>query len=296
MKKEVILISGGTGFLGSYLTHELLKLDYQIIILKRARSNTWRIDDIIDRIKCYNIDNYDMEHIYKDQHIDIVIHTSCCYGKSQEKVCEIADTNIIFGLKLFEFASLYKTKLFINTDTLLQKEISPYSLSKKQFVEWLKFMTNATDVDIQVINMRLEHMYGPKDDINKFIPWIIEQLGQNVKEIPFTSGIQERDFIYITDVILAYLTVINNKLPDKFMEFDVGSGVPVSVREFVSCLIDEYKKIHQNNMSQPVFGALPYRKGELMKIGMDIEPLRALGWEPQITHEEGVKNTLKCSY
>jgi nucleoside-diphosphate-sugar epimerase len=107
MMQKIILITGGTGFLGSHLVHHLLESTYQVIMLKRSTSNTWRINDVIRDIKFYDVDIHGIAKAFEEQHIDIVIHTACCYGRNNEKTSFIVDTNIMFGLRLFEYAEKY---------------------------------------------------------------------------------------------------------------------------------------------------------------------------------------------
>jgi nucleoside-diphosphate-sugar epimerase len=73
--------------------------------------------------------------------------------------------------------------------------------------EWLQKAAGK----VQVINMKPEHMYGPKDDVKRFVPWVINQLEKNEKQINLTSGIQERDFVYVTDVVSAYIRVLEHR-------------------------------------------------------------------------------------
>lgn len=284
-----ILITGGTGFLGSYLIHSLLQNNYQVILVKRSTSNTWRINDIIDKIKCYDLDKSNIDIVFKEQHIDIVIHTACCYGRNYETMSQIVDTNIVFGIKLFESAVLFNTVTFINTDTLLQKHLNSYSLSKYQFVEWLKRGTGK----IKIVNMKLEYMYGPNDDTTKFVPWVIEQLRQNKDRINLTKGKQRRDFVYITDVVSAYIKVLEriNLLP-QFVEFDVGTGKPITVYQFVSEVEKKYKTIYTENKTKLCWGIIPYRKGEMMKVSVNVNPLKAIGWKPEYSYQEGINNII----
>ncbi len=179
---------------------------------------------------------------------------------------------------------------FVNTDTLLPKYLNEYSLSKKQFTEWLKLRAEK----VQVINMKLEHMYGPKDDTTKFIPWVISQLAADVSEIKLTKGEQERDFIYIDDVVSAYLLVLKNSrdLP-AFSEFEVGTGDPVSVRDFLETLKTAYE-IKSGKSTPPLrFGALPYRDGEMMRVEVDNHSLISLGWNVRTNMNDGILKILE---
>ena len=62
-----ILVTGATGFLGSHLVKALLKEKHQVIILKRSFSDTWRIEDVLENLISYDIDQYDLEKIFKEQ-------------------------------------------------------------------------------------------------------------------------------------------------------------------------------------------------------------------------------------
>ncbi|MDR2409494.1 MAG: NAD-dependent epimerase/dehydratase [Bacteroidales bacterium] len=286
---ETVLLTGGTGFLGSHLVYELLQNNYRVILLKRSTSNTWRIDNVVNRVSCYDIDKTGLEAAFMDQHIDVVIHTACCYGRNNEPFSSIVATNISFGIKILECALYNKAGVFINSDTIFDKYFSPYTLSKRQFTEWLSF----SSADIKVINMKLEHMYGPNDDNKKFVAWLLQQLEGNVEEIKLTSGIQKRDFIYITDAVSAYLTAISSRFGlCQFTEFEIGTGNAVPVRVFVEEMERQYKACHPNCKSILNFGAISYRKNENMNVTANISMLEKLKWSPKVNYITGIRKIL----
>lgn len=285
-----ILLTGATGFLGSYLLKSFIKNGYEVIALKRTTSNTYRIEEYLNQIILYDMDKAEFAFLFENHKIDIVVNAVTSYGRKDTKISSIVDTNLIFGLKLLEESVNVNVKAFINTDTLLERNLNPYALSKAQLVDWIQFLSTK---NTKMINVKMEHMYGPQDDENKFIYWLINQLKQNVEKIDLTSGIQKRDFIYINDIIDAYEIIIKNI--DRFSnyeEFELGNGNSIGVKEFVKKIVEEL------NTSQLIttklnFGAIPYRANENMEMKANIQKLTNLGWKPKVSTEDGIKLIIK---
>ena len=82
--QKTILLTGATGFLGSYLLEAFLQKGYKVVVLKRSTSNIWRIQDLITQIICYDVDIQPLENAFTDQHIDYVVHTACHYGRNED--------------------------------------------------------------------------------------------------------------------------------------------------------------------------------------------------------------------
>jgi CDP-paratose synthetase len=287
--KKTILLTGANGFLGSHLVYSLISEEYEIIILKRSNSDLWRLKDLVTELISYDIDTESMELAFKNHKIDCIIHTACNYGRNNNSLNNIIGSNLTFGLNLLELAVKYKVKSFINTDTFLTPKLNAYSLSKSQFLEWLKLYSN----QIQVLNLKLEHMYGPKDDQNKFMFWLISQLKQNINEIPLTTGVQKRDFIYIKDVVSAFICVLNKiDTLNQYAEFEVGTGNSVAVKDFVRLIVRKYESTKGTINTKLNFGAIPYRKGEIMDFKVNNQHLKALGWQPLTSLEKGIEISL----
>ncbi|MGC8729298.1 MAG: NAD-dependent epimerase/dehydratase family protein, partial [Elusimicrobiales bacterium] len=73
--KKTILLTGATVFLGSHILKRFYG-KYEIIILKRSFSNTWRISNYLNKVKYYDIDKTDLSIPFKENKIDYVIHTA----------------------------------------------------------------------------------------------------------------------------------------------------------------------------------------------------------------------------
>ena len=140
------------------------------------------------------------------------------------------------------------------------------------------------------MNLKLQHPFGPNDGQGKFVPWLIEQFLSNVDSIDLTSGGQEKDFIYVADVVDALVTLAEQggKLSEGFCELSCGRGSAESVRSFVELIHNCAQSDSELN-----FGALPDREGEPPLSVADISELQTLGWNPETSLEEGVRLTVQ---
>ena len=280
-----ILLTGATGFLGSHLLKALVNKSYEVVVLKRSTSNMWRLKGFENTFKSYDIDQVPLQKAFEEQYIDTIIHTACVYGRKGESIQQILETNLMLGIELLN------TGTFFNTGTLLYKYLNYYALSKKQFEEWLQLASDK----IQVVNLKLEHMFGEQDGNDKFTSWILNELQQEKNIIPLTAGTQKRDFIYIDDVVSAYLTCLEQAPQLKaFNDIEVGTGVLTPVKTFVILVKEVLEKLKGKPIkTQLNFGALPYREGEIMEPQVDNHILRSLGWKPKKSLEENIWNFVK---
>jgi nucleoside-diphosphate-sugar epimerase len=286
-----ILLTGATGFLGSHLLESFIHQGFDVSILKRSTSDTWRISHLIEKIKSYNIDEATINSILREASPEIIVHTACSYGRKNESLIDIVNSNLILGINLLEESIKYNVKTFINTDSLLPRNINDYSLSKAQFTDWLMIRSNK----IKVINFKIEHIYGIHDDSKKFIPWIINEMINESTSINLTSGIQKRDFIYVSDVVDAYNLVIQkNATLQSWNEFELGTNTFIQVKKLVlklALLIEE--KFDKIILPRLNFGSLSYRKDEIMIPILDNSKLIKLGWKPEVTIDEGLNKIIK---
>ncbi len=286
MNKKKLLITGATGYLGSNLVASLAA-DYDILILKRKQSNTFRLKSILDKITMLNIEEADLCSVFREQKFSGVIHCATNYGRDENDLDDTIEANLILPLHLLKNAFENKVEFFINTDTILDKRINYYSLSKAQFKDWFLFFSSK----IKSINVELEHFYGKGDDPSKFVSKVIKDLVLNEqKNIDLTLGEQKRSFIYIDDVVRAFRTILDNihKIPDGYTCFQVGSKKQISIKDFVVMI----KKLCENTETQLRFGALPYRNNEVMEVNLDVSQIESLGWQEQVPLEHGLRQTI----
>lgn len=289
-----ILVTGATGFLGSQLVKALRLDGHTVIILKRSTSDCSRIQDILPDLMTYDTDRGQWEAPFFEQgRIDAIIHTATCYGRNNESNATIVETNVTFPLKLLDVAIRSGTPVFLNTDTFssapvrLPKHLQPYNLTKRQFREWGKYLTDISS--LQFINVRLEHVYGPYDKTNKFVSTVIKSCLENQPELRLTEGKQARDFIYVDDVVSAFRVLLAHaaRLPAGFTEYQVGTGTATSIREFVELV----QHITQSSTLLK-FGSIAYTDMEIMHSQADIRPLQALGWNQRVKLEDGLRKVV----
>jgi len=132
-----VLITGGSGFLGSSLARHLATAGHRVSVVLRAASSLARLEPAVAGVDIVRIAMpADLFPLLADLRPDAVIHTACNYGRHGERLYEIASANTTFGIAVLQAAADAGVAVFINTDTVLDRLTSPYALSKKQFAEW----------------------------------------------------------------------------------------------------------------------------------------------------------------
>jgi len=291
--KKTVLLTGATGFLGSHLLSVLLEEGHKVVVLKRSISSIYRIQHLIEDVVVYDIDKHRLDDIFQNEYIEVIIHVATTYSRKQRNELDIVDTNIVLGINLLKIAAKHDVKIFINTDTffnidnVLANHMQAYTLSKKQFVDWLKYFSF---LGVSIINMKIHHVYGPGDNSDKFIPWLQTSLINNSGPVKLTSGIQLRDFIYIDDVVSAFILALNAvDVEENFKEYVVCTGVKTTVRDFSLELRSQIIKKYDVN-TELVFGAVRTSSDEIMDVNNDCSSLIDIGW----SHLSSIKQGIKC--
>ncbi|MAH61026.1 MAG: epimerase [Legionellales bacterium] len=280
---KTILITGVNGYLGSKLA-EKYSLYNNIVGLEKSTQNLFRLKD--KKLKIYDYKS-GLDDLFDNHKIDFIIHTATIYGRNGETYSDMINSNVNFPQILLKKAIDYNCKYFINTDTVLPRFTSAYSLTKNHFKDWLNFFSK--NYNLKVVNLSVEHFYGPGSSETNFITLMIRKMLKNVQNIPLTMGEQNRDFLYIDDLLSVYDLVIDNLTEfSNFENFNVGSGVNTNLRYIL-----EFIKDYTKSNSSLDFGALKYREDELMNSKNDINKLIALKWKPSIDIQTGLKNVIE---
>lgn len=301
MKYKTLLLTGATGFLGSHLLEVLLHEGHRVIILKRSTSDTWRIEHLLAQSTSYNVDQIPLEEIFKLRQIDYIIHLATFYKKAHsiDDIVPMFDANVTFPTKLLDLGMAHGVKGFINTGTFFEydpsilpiseanpiKTFNLYAKSKLAFEQILKSYTD--EGKIKAVTLKIFSPFGPKDDVNKLIPFIVSKALKN-EPISLSEGFQKLDFIYAGDIAQAYLKTLTQI--DTFSEyesFNIGSGNSYSVREVISLL----EELMEKSINK-IWGS-PSTVDNPVIIASRSKAKDQLGWEPQISLRSGLEATIK---
>lgn len=225
-----------------------------------------------------------------------ILHLATYYIKNHqsEDIYNMMNSNITFPTNLLENAIDNNVKYFINTGSFAEyslnnipitekSKISPnnlYASTKVSFEEILKFYNN--NYGIKASTLKLFTPYGPKDDENKIVPYIITNAIKNNK-ITIRSTSKKLDFVFVQDIINAFIKCMNSiKKFDSYESFNIASGSSYSNKE-VYDIIESILGV-QN---------VEFLESDTRPVETDISKINNfLNWEPEYNIEDGLKRTI----
>ncbi len=297
-----ILITGGSGFIGSHIVEHFQKSAEEIRVLDNYRTgyaknltgfNAHVIQgSITDRALC-------REAV---QGVDYIFHMAALVSvpESMSKPCECVDINVHGLLNVLEEASAAGVKKIVfassaavygdnptvpKIETMAPEPKSPYAITKLDGEYYLELYRR--EGKIQSASIRFFNVFGPRQDPKgayaAAVPIFMEKALRHDDISIFGDGGATRDFIYVKDIVGALAFAAQN---DIHGTFNAGYGGQITIndlaQEIISAAASRSRIIH-----------LDERPGDVRHSRASADKLRAAGWNPQYSLEEGLEATLE---
>jgi len=306
-KKDLVLVTGGAGFIGSNIVDELLKRNYRVRIIDNfCTGRIENIKHILGKIELVKGDIRDKKLVEKTMKgVSFVFHEAALRSvpRSIDDPVSTNDVNITGTLNLLIAAKNAKVKRFIyassssaygDTKELPKEEsqkpqpISPYAVSKLTG-EYYCYTFSKT-FQLETVSLRYFNVFGPRQDPeSKYAVVVPLFIYAGLKNKPFevhSDGKQSRDFTYIDNVVSANILVLTAKnISGKV--FNVACNDNHSILE-IAHTVSKILKI------KPRFIYKPKRAGDVRHTLADVTLAKKfLGYKPLINFEDGMKKTVE---
>lgn len=301
-----VFLTGGTGFVGANLVRALLREGYDVHLAVRETSKLWRIEQILSRVtlhKCKLENADDIGQVLKTLKPRGIIHLAAYGGSPGLKgKAETISTNLTSFVNLLDAAYEIGFEWFINTGSSSEYGVKDSPMKESDFPNPINLygvtklsstlfaQAYAKKFGLPVVTLRLFSPFGFYEDSSRLIPYIIESM---LKKAPtkLSCPSNVRDFIFIEDVIEAYLKVIQHI--SKFESGDVlnvGSGKQHTILQCFEIL----KRITGYSMD-PQWHSIEPRDSDLAKIWeADISKINSIiGYTPAYSFEQGLSKTVQ---
>ncbi len=274
-----ILITGGSGFIGSHLVEYLLTHTALNIIILDKTSSTYNHPRVM--IYKEDITNPDLDYIFANG-ITFICHLAAYVSVSGsiEEPLLCYKTNVEGFINILEYARKYHIKRVIYASSSAVygngegKLLSPYAMSKLINEQYAKLYTDLYGV--KCVGLRYFNVYGPKQnpfrEYASVIPKFIEKLKNDISPIIYGDGNQKRDFVSVDDVVYAnYRALFISEEDIIGRVFNIGNGKSYSINEICVMIKTMMNKIHID------VKYLPARQGDIINSIADIEESRKMG-------------------
>lgn len=297
-----ILITGGSGFIGSHIVELYQNKAEEIRVLDNLRTG-YRHN--LDGLRHTFIEGSitDRELVKKAvEGVDYIFHLAALVSvpESMAKPGECVDINVHGLLNVLEEASAAGVKKLVfassaaiygdnptvpKLETMIPEPKSPYAVTKLDGEYYLGMFQSEGRLETAAI--RFFNVFGPRQDPKgayaAAVPIFIEKAVRNETITVFGDGGQTRDFIYVKDIAGALSFAVET--PGVTGVFNAGYGGQITINDLADRIIASA------GSSSKVLHA-PERPGDVRHSRASSEKLRAAGWVPGHSLEEGLSVTL----
>ena len=299
-----ILVTGGTGFIGSHLIPKLVEKEHDVYSLERYVTGRLGKFHKVKTVYGDLIDGFAIKRAIKTIKPEVVIHLASIspVSYSYEHPQEVIETNLTGTVNLAEacLKDTYNFQQFLFAGTSEEygnngcdiqyedsplKPASPYAVSKVACENYLNYMKEAYDFPITIL--RPFNTYGRKEDYHFLIErTIVQMLKQGAAYLGTPKT--ERDWLYIDDHVDAYLTCLGNKKAIG-ETFNFCTGECYTVKDTVG----KIARLTGFN-GKVLWDSIPERPTESMRIAGSYQKAeKVLGWNPKYSLEAGLKETIE---
>jgi len=293
-----LLIIGGTGFIGKNLVIKAIESGYSVTVLSLNGAPQEPLNQA-HYIKCDIRSLKDLQENLKDNSFGYVInlggyvdHSSFLNGGT-----EVIESHLIGLIKILKIINWKSIKRFVQVgssdeygnslapqnEKIAGLPFSPYSFGKLASTELLSMLYRSEKLPIVVVRLFL--VYGPGQNIERFLPQIIKGCYSG-ESFSVSEGGQLRDFCYVDDITRGLLLTLSNDEATGEI-FNFGSGKPVAIKNIIKTVQEVI------GVGSPDFGKKPYRKNENMALYADISKAsHILNWHPEVSLKDGINKTV----
>ncbi|MBM7649087.1 nucleoside-diphosphate-sugar epimerase [Bacillus ectoiniformans] len=295
-----ILVTGGYGFIGSFIAERFFKENHSIYIIDNLSSGKKENIYFNHRSFIGNIEDDTCEAFFRTHSFDVVIHCAAqtYVQQSIENPVLDSETNILGLINMLNLSRKYGVKKFVfcssaaiygDTNSLPIAEdtpahpISPYGLNKLVGEMYCRKWEELYGLSSLIF--RFSNVYGPKQHVSKESGVIAKFTACLLKDNPlviYGDGNQTRDFIYVGDIADAiYRSVVS----DLSGTYNLSSNTEISVNQ----LITELRVFRP--VSQTVYADQPH--GDITRSRLDNTKIKTkLDWVPKFSLHEGLEKVI----
>lgn len=305
---KCILVTGGAGFIGSNFIHYMLENypDLQIVNIDKLTyaGNLDNLKPIAgdSRYSFFHGDIADRQLILSiaaEKKFDAIVNFAAesHVDRSISKPDDFLKTDIFGPFALLEAARHHEIKRFVQistdevygpikegqaTEISQLKPSSPYSASKSGGD--MLTLAYYTTYGLDVVITRAANNYGAYQYPEKLIPLFITNAMEDLPLPLYGDGSQVREWLYVEDHCRAIDTVLHNGTAGEI--YNVGGYCEAQNIEIAKEIVKSLKK------PEDLIKFVDDRPGHDTRYAVDCSKLKALGWEPKVSLEEGMAKTV----